>query len=89
MVIIFCIIGFDVSKILIIISDVKDDNSLINVTKRAKIVINCTGPNTLLSEYIVKACIQTGTHYVDISAELYVSIEIIYMASDVPSGNIY
>ncbi|KPJ07631.1 putative saccharopine dehydrogenase [Papilio machaon] len=60
----------DVTKILTIISDVKDD-SICNVTNRARIVINCTGPNTLLSEYIVKACVHTGTHYVDISAELY------------------
>ncbi|CAH2040657.1 unnamed protein product, partial [Iphiclides podalirius] len=67
----FIMAGVDVSKIITIISDVKDENSLTNVTKRAKIVINCTGPNTLLSEYIVKACIQSGTHYVDISAELY------------------
>ncbi|CAG5046400.1 unnamed protein product [Parnassius apollo] len=61
----------DTSKILTVISDVKDENALSNVTRRAKIIINCTGPNTLLSEFIVKACVQTGTHYVDISAELY------------------
>ncbi|KAL4707259.1 hypothetical protein ACJJTC_019797 [Scirpophaga incertulas] len=41
------------------------------VSKRAKILVNCTGPNTVLSESIVKACLETGTHYVDISAELF------------------
>ncbi|XP_068624638.1 saccharopine dehydrogenase-like oxidoreductase [Battus philenor] len=61
----------DITKILTVISDVTDESNISNVTKKAKIVINCTGPNTLLSEYIVKACLQTGTHYVDISAELY------------------
>lgn len=64
-----------VTSIPVLESDVKSGN-LVDVTGRAKVVMNCTGPNTVLSEPIVKACIETGTHYVDISAELYVSKNI-------------
>lgn len=57
----------------IIICDVNDEKSLLEVARKARVIINCTGPNTLLSGPIVKSCIASGTHYVDISAELYVS----------------
>ncbi|XP_072950027.1 saccharopine dehydrogenase-like oxidoreductase [Epargyreus clarus] len=62
---------FDTSKILVLESDVTKEEAIKKVTRSAKVIINCTGPNTDLSETVVKACIATGTHYVDISAELY------------------
>lgn len=64
--------GEEKSKIPVIECDIKKDDIRI-VTRQAKVLINCTGPNTILSEPIVKACLETKTHYVDISAELYVS----------------
>ncbi|XP_063827160.1 saccharopine dehydrogenase-like oxidoreductase [Ostrinia nubilalis] len=63
-------IGEEKTKITVIECDIKRDD-IRNVTRKAKVLINCTGPNTILSEPIVKACVDTKTHYVDISAELY------------------
>ncbi|XP_013192378.1 saccharopine dehydrogenase-like oxidoreductase [Amyelois transitella] len=69
------IIGARTSEITTIICDVLSGD-LSNVISRTKIVINCTGPNTILSEPIVKTCIENSTDYVDISAELYHMLDI-------------
>ncbi|XP_063827381.1 saccharopine dehydrogenase-like oxidoreductase [Ostrinia nubilalis] len=63
-------LGEEKTKIIVTECDIKKDD-IRNVTRKAKVLINCTGPNTILSEPIVNACIDTKTHYVDISAELY------------------
>ncbi|KAI5636339.1 saccharopine dehydrogenase NADP binding domain-containing protein [Phthorimaea operculella] len=55
---------------------VKNVNTIMEVTKRTKLLMNATGPCTILSEPIVRACIATGTHYIDISAELYHMLNI-------------
>lgn len=39
------------------------------VTARTKVLINCVGPYVLHGEMIIKSCIRTGTHYVDICGE--------------------
>lgn len=61
--------GEDLSKIPIIIADVKDQDSLLQMTKQAKIIVNCTGPYVQFGEPVVKACIDAGTHHVDVSGE--------------------
>ncbi|XP_053605667.1 saccharopine dehydrogenase-like oxidoreductase isoform X2 [Plodia interpunctella] len=68
-------IGDRTSEILSLICDIPSGD-LKAVTSQAKVVINCTGPNTILSEPIVKACIETSTDYVDISAELFQMLDI-------------
>jgi short subunit dehydrogenase-like uncharacterized protein len=59
----------DLSKIPIIIADVNDEKSLLEMAKRAKIVANCCGPYHHWGEQVVKACIEAGTHHVDVSGE--------------------
>lgn len=39
------------------------------MAKQAKLVINCCGPYRLYGEVMVKACIEAGTHQVDVSGE--------------------
>ncbi|KAJ8724363.1 hypothetical protein PYW08_015837 [Mythimna loreyi] len=63
--------GFDTKNIVIVESDIENRESLRKALKTAKVVINCTGPNTVLSPPIVETCIECGTHYVDISAEMF------------------
>lgn len=65
-----CKADVGVKNLTIIESDIKNEASLKKMFDMTKVVINCTGPNCLLSPPIVKACIETGTHYVDISAEM-------------------
>ncbi|XP_075146887.1 saccharopine dehydrogenase-like oxidoreductase [Haematobia irritans] len=59
----------DLSHIPIILADVDDQKSIENMAKKCKIVVNCCGPYDLYGEVVVKACIDAGTHHVDISGE--------------------
>ncbi|XP_075976260.1 saccharopine dehydrogenase-like oxidoreductase [Anticarsia gemmatalis] len=63
--------GLAFKNLTIIEVDIENEESLKKMLDVAKVVINCTGPNSVLSPPIVKACIETGTHYVDISAEMF------------------
>ncbi|XP_011859005.1 PREDICTED: saccharopine dehydrogenase-like oxidoreductase, partial [Vollenhovia emeryi] len=60
----------------IFLADVKDEESLRKITKQARVLINCCGPYTLYGEPVVKACIATRTHYVDVSGEEYFMMEM-------------
>ena len=59
----------DLSKTPIIIADVNDEKSLVEMAKQAKIIVNCCGPFRYWGEQVVKACIEAGTHHVDVSGE--------------------
>lgn len=63
------LLGTDLSNIPIIIADINDAESLIKMTSSAKVLINCCGPYCFYGEAVVKACIETGTHQVDICGE--------------------
>ncbi|KAG5860315.1 saccharopine dehydrogenase NADP binding domain-containing protein [Encephalitozoon hellem] len=41
------------------------------IASMTKILINCVGPYSRYGESIVKSCIRNGTHYMDISGEVY------------------
>lgn len=62
-------IGKDLTKIPIIIADVNDENSLLQMTKQAKVIANCCGPYRFYGEAVVKACVANGTSHVDVSGE--------------------
>lgn len=61
--------GKDLSTLPIIIADVGDAQSLLEMAKRAKVVVNCCGPYRFFGESVVKACVDAGTHHVDVSGE--------------------
>lgn len=50
-------------------TDTADFNSLINVTRLTRLLLNCVGPFRLHGDPVVRACIETGTDYLDISGE--------------------
>lgn len=56
-----------------IIADLKDNDSLKKMTEQAKIIVNCAGPYRFYGEPVIKACIATKTHHVDVSGEPQVS----------------
>lgn len=68
---IFChfFAGTDVTQKEIIIADCSQPESLTRMADRGKVVINCTGPYRFYGESVVKACIDCGTHYVDVTGE--------------------
>lgn len=53
----------------IIVADVGDTESLSKMAAQAKVVLNCVGPYRFYGEPVVKACVEAGTHHVDISGE--------------------
>lgn len=61
--------GLDMNGCQIIIADVNDEESLLAMAKKAKVVINCVGPYRFYGERIVSACIEGGANHVDISGE--------------------
>lgn len=59
----------DLNSVPIIIADIEDEESIKKMTAQAKVIVNCCGPYLLYGEVVVKACIETGTHHLDIAAE--------------------
>jgi len=59
----------ELSSIPIIIADSSDTNSLLSMASQAKVVLNCVGPYRFYGEPVVDACVEAGTHHVDISGE--------------------
>ncbi|GLV31174.1 Saccheropin dehydrogenase 1 [Carabus blaptoides fortunei] len=61
--------GVDLSSVKIVTADINDEESLKQMTAQAKVIINCCGPYRFLGEPVIKACIATATHHVDVSGE--------------------
>ncbi|XP_061388107.1 saccharopine dehydrogenase-like oxidoreductase [Musca vetustissima] len=53
----------------IIIADIDDQSSLLEMAKRCRVLVNCCGPYRFYGEPVVRACIEAGTHHVDVSGE--------------------
>lgn len=49
--------------------DISSVDTIERAVKEAKLVLNCTGPYRLLGEPVVKACVENGVDYLDISGE--------------------
>ncbi|XP_045464642.1 saccharopine dehydrogenase-like oxidoreductase [Harmonia axyridis] len=58
-----------VVKIPIILADMSDEQSIKQMTSRCKVLIQSCGPLRKMREVVLKACIQSRTHYVDVTAE--------------------
>ncbi len=51
-------------------ADVSDKESLRAMAKQSDVILNCVGPYLLYGgEEMVQACIQEGTHHLDLSGE--------------------
>ncbi|RUS90010.1 hypothetical protein EGW08_002197, partial [Elysia chlorotica] len=61
--------GKNLEEIPIIIADSSSANSLEDMAKQARVVLNCVGPYRFYGEPVVRACIEHGTHHLDISGE--------------------
>lgn len=62
-------LGVDLSSTQIILADVDDRPSLVELAKQCRVLINCCGPFLLYGEPVVQACIAAATDYVDVAAE--------------------
>ncbi len=52
------------------IFDLNDNSSLIKALKEVKLMVHCAGPYDHTAEPVIKACLQTGTHYIDLNGDL-------------------
>lgn len=57
------------TNVPIILADVDDYKSLQDLCKRTRLVMTVVGPYRFYGEPLVKACVESGTNYVDISGE--------------------
>lgn len=52
--------------------DINDAKSLVEFLTKGKVVIHCAGPFVHTAEQMIEACLETGTHYLDITGEYQV-----------------
>lgn len=57
------------SQVGIVVADNNNDSTIMEMCRQCKVVINCVGPYAFYGEQVVRACVETGTHHVDISGE--------------------
>lgn len=62
---------FRSNRIDIIEADVNNMASLRNMTSRTRLLLNCVGPYATYGDPVVKSCLDTSTHYLDVSGEPY------------------
>jgi short subunit dehydrogenase-like uncharacterized protein len=53
----------------IIVADAQDASALQALAARTRVVLSCAGPFALYGSALVAACVEQGTHYVDITGE--------------------
>jgi len=63
----------NLTAVRVIVADVEDESSLQEMASQARVVVNCAGPYRFYGEPVVRACIASGAHYVDVSGEPQVS----------------
>ncbi|KAJ8637441.1 hypothetical protein MRB53_011708 [Persea americana] len=50
-------------------ADVSDPPSLLSLSRRTRLLLNCVGPFRLHGQPVVAACVESGTDYLDITGE--------------------
>ncbi|KAI1289826.1 Saccharopine dehydrogenase-like oxidoreductase [Halotydeus destructor] len=58
-----------IENIPIIVADVNDEQSVLAMCRRGRIVVNAVGPYSWFGEVVVKSCIATKTHHIDLAGE--------------------
>lgn len=62
--------SFIINNVNIIIADVTNYTSMLEVCQSTNVLISATGPYSRYGEPVVRACIECKTHYVDITGEV-------------------
>eukprot|EP00957_Ditylum_brightwellii_P075125 5708685-Ditylum_brightwellii.AAC.1 len=57
-------------SVSILPADIDDPSSLSEMTKSTHILFNCVGPFARYGERVIQACIESSTHYADITGEV-------------------
>ncbi|MDQ4006767.1 MAG: saccharopine dehydrogenase NADP-binding domain-containing protein, partial [Actinomycetota bacterium] len=66
-----CVLEYDgVQAPEVLVADVSDPASLAAMASRTAVVLNLVGPYTVHGRPVVEACVDAGTHYVDLTGEI-------------------
>ncbi len=57
------------AKLSVLVGDIGDQGSLQAITERSRVVLSTAGPFMRLGEPVVRACVEGGAHYADITGE--------------------
>lgn len=57
------------SGVELIVADAADENGLVQMCARTKVVMSTVGPYALYGDLLVRVCTATGTHYCDLTGE--------------------
>ncbi|KAL3226420.1 hypothetical protein MRX96_048988, partial [Rhipicephalus microplus] len=57
-------------RVPIIVANVEDNDSLLAMAQRTRLVLNTVGPYRFFGRPVVAACVNSGTHHIDVSAEV-------------------
>lgn len=68
------------------VSDLTNHTSLVALLKRAQLVIHCAGPFQYTALQVFNACLEAGTHYLDITGE-YPIFEMLATKDSVAKSN--
>jgi short subunit dehydrogenase-like uncharacterized protein len=77
----FSIAGRDATKLAVLAQELHvpyrvfslgDDDALVRDLRSTTLLLNCAGPFAQTAEPLMRACLQTGSHYLDITAEINV-----------------
>ncbi len=63
-------LGAGAGDLPVILADATDDQSLKTLCEQTRVVISTVGPYALYGEPLVKACVETGTDYCDLTGEV-------------------
>jgi len=61
--------GYDASRVAIIIADSGDDAALRRAAASARVLLSCAGPFARLGAPVLRACVDEGTDYADVTGE--------------------
>jgi short subunit dehydrogenase-like uncharacterized protein len=75
------------SKIDLIVADSSNPAQLNDMCANAKILVTTVGPYAFYGEPLVKACVENGTHYLDITGEPEFVKEILHKYDDQAKAN--
>lgn len=57
------------SGVELIVADAADENGLVQMCARTKVIMSTVGPYALYGDLLVRVCTATGTHYCDLTGE--------------------
>ena len=59
------------ARVPLVVADVGDAASMDAMAKSCDLVVSAAGPYALLGEAVVRACVDHGTHYLDVTGEVH------------------